>query len=115
MVGGDYYLCVCLRECVCVFLTLYQRCVNAVGLCCLQGRVHVEQVGHERHVEFAVASTNILGRHKLPAVQPGSLLQHELSPVLVISLLCRQTHTHCEHKNTYAKAYTPAERLGQSS
>lgn len=68
-------------------LTLYVCGLQAVDVCLLQGGVHVEQVGHESQVEFAVPGGDVIRRDKLPAVQPRCLLQHQLGPEVQIVLL----------------------------
>lgn len=52
--------------------------------------MRVEQVGHEGQVELAVPGGNVVRRHKLPAVQTGRLLQHQLGPLVQVPLLKRQ-------------------------
>lgn len=73
-------------------LTLYVRCLHVVEADLLQGGMHVEQVGHEGQVQLAVAVDNVMGGDKLPAVQPGRLLQHQLSPLgqIVLLQVCRE-------------------------
>lgn len=72
--------------------------VVAVDLSLLQTRMHVEQVGHKRQVEFAVSRCNVVRGNKLSAVQPGGLLQHQLSPSVQIALLYRNIKQ--KHWNT---------------
>lgn len=76
---------------ICVGLTLDVHGLHAVQVGPLQRGVHVEQVGHEGQVEFAVSRGDVVGRHKLPAVQPGRLPQHQLRPLLQMLLLDEQT------------------------
>lgn len=67
-------------------LTLYVR-LHIVEVDLLERGMHVEQVGHKRQVELAVSADDIVRRDKLPAVQLGRLLQHQLGPLGQIVLL----------------------------
>lgn len=67
--------------------TLYVRRLHIVEVDLLERGMHVEQVGHEGQVELAVAADDVVRGDKLPAVQPGRLLQHQLGPLGQIVLL----------------------------
>lgn len=80
-------------------LTLYVLSLYAIDLSLLHSWMHVEQVGDKGQVEFAVSRSDVMGRNKLSAIQPGRLLQHQLSPSVQIALLhvhMKQTRT-CRH------------------
>lgn len=68
--------------------------VNVLVFGFFQGRVLVEEVGHEGKVQLGIPSHHI-GRHdELPAAQPLSLLQHGLGPLQVILLLQGEALSH---------------------
>lgn len=49
---------------------------------CLEGRVHVEEIGNVGQVQTLVALDNILGTHKLSTADLVCLLKHFLSSFL---------------------------------
>lgn len=77
------------------FLTLYGSYAAAAIDLLQSTMMHVVQVGHKSHVEFAVPRCDVMRRHKLSTVQAGRLLQHQLGPLVQIPHLhIKQTEVH---------------------